>query len=180
MARGAPGASYTLRIDGLQSCLDRFQTLEGELRRQANGDLREVAVGVAREMVPVVSRIVASGGAPQSGKVADTVRAKKDRKPLVRVGAVNPKLSGFGRSRAGNARHKGSVAFGVEYGPGGGHRPRPSPYGKAGSRGGNAQGADFYPGANQPLGRREQMMLQAFTDAYTHELSVVMRRWGLI
>lgn len=112
-----------MALDGLDKVLRDLQSFQRDVKRLVNGELRRESKAIADSAVPLVKRLVASGPAPQSRKMADTVRARSDRTPLVIVGAVNPKLSGFNRG-AKAARQKGSLAWGVERGPRGGPQGR--------------------------------------------------------
>ena len=88
-------------------------------------------------------RYVASAPAPQAAAFVATLRAKSDRKIMIVLGATNPRLSGFRRTRpAARKRAKGSLAWGVELGPAGGPRTGP--------RGGHRHRSNVYGG----IGRR--------------------------
>lgn len=72
----------------------------------------------------IVPAIVAAGhatGNPLDGRMADTARAVNDRLPVVKVGKVNPKLSGFKRTK-NRTYARGQLGYGSEYGPLGGAR----------------------------------------------------------
>lgn len=128
-------SGYSVQVQGIDSCLRvltkagaQLHDLDQSQVRLANSTLRAEAKNLAdtfgRE---VVAPLVADHGGPQGPKMADTIRPKADRIPIVRIGAVNPKLSGFksrrgrskntGRAKSNSAGYKGSLAWGAEFGP---------------------------------------------------------------
>ena len=107
--------------------------LNGPAFRGINRELRSNALDIARELESDVSAAVRKSRAPQAEKMAPTVRAVRDRVPVVAIGRTVPKLSGFKRRRrardasgdlvgSDTKRNRGAVAHGVVYGPLGGHR----------------------------------------------------------
>ena len=116
-----------VEVDGL---VELVKVLKGPLFRDVNKELRSEAFTIARDLEAPIAQIVAGMPAPQAAKVAPTVRAHKDRVPVVGIGKVNPKLSKFHRRgprrdggvRADPRKRRGSVAHGVVYGPLGGRR----------------------------------------------------------
>lgn len=99
--------------------------LKGPMFRDINNQLRYEALDIAEDLVPVVQGIVRDSGAPQAAAFVPTVRAKRDRVPVVAVGAINPRLRKFTRRGAGPAasrQRRGSMAHGILFGPKGGHR----------------------------------------------------------
>lgn len=110
--------------------VELVKTLKGPMFRDVNKELRSEAYTIARDMEGPISSAIAGMPAPQAGKVSDTVRAVKDRVPVVAIGKTNPKLSKFARrgprrdggARANPRKRAGSVAHGVVYGPLGGRR----------------------------------------------------------
>lgn len=109
---------------------------EDGLRTTANREMRQGTVKIANEVViPALKQSAASSGVPIAPAMADTMRAKSDRVVTVRVGAVNPKLSGFkrgvgeGRAKKTGNQHlkwgsatsrnyRTTLAWGSEMGPG--------------------------------------------------------------
>ena len=118
-------SGYSVKVEGLDTCLRvltkagaQLHDLDTSQVRLANSQLRAEAKTLADTFgKDVIAPLVADHGGPQGPKLADTIRPKADRLPIVRIGAVNPKLSGFKSRRGGSARHKGSLAWGVEFGP---------------------------------------------------------------
>ena len=146
-------SGYSVRVVGLDSCLRvltkagaNLHDLDTSRVRLANSQLRSEARALAdsfgrQEVAPLIE----AHGGPQGPKMADTIRPKADRMPIVRIGAVNPKLSGY--KRGGPGRWKGSLAWGVEFGP---HpASRRNVYGRSRSGGGYAIG----PNLDMLLGR---------------------------
>lgn len=128
-------SAYGVQVVGLDSCLRvltkagaQLHDLDTSRVRLANSQLRREAKVLADDFgSTVVAPLLEAHGGPQGGAMAATIRGKADRMPIVRIGAVNPKLSGF-RSRRGRraperarsidpARWKGALAWGAEFGP---------------------------------------------------------------
>ena len=98
--------------------------LKGPAFKQVNNALRSEAYQIAQSLVPDVERAVRLSRAPQATAMAKTIRAKRDRVPLLSIGAVNPKFrSGFTRrgSTVTSRQRRGAIAHGVVYGTKGGH-----------------------------------------------------------
>lgn len=98
--------------------------LKGPAFRQVNNALRSEAYLIAQSLVPDVERAVRLSRAPQATAMVKTVRAKRDRVPVLSIGAVNPKFrSGFTRrgSTVSSKKRRGAIAHGVVYGTKGGH-----------------------------------------------------------
>lgn len=133
-ARGS--AAFAVRVDGIDDVLRRLTALQDQaLKQDANRFLRDNATAIAERMLPAVKAATAAGAAPQSAAVAQTARSKRDRRPTVTLGTVNPKISGMRRRGSGNRAARGSIAFGAVFGPAGGHRSDGA---------GRAKGANFY------------------------------------
>jgi hypothetical protein len=100
-----------------------------------NKALRNEAYLIAQGLVPMVQLIVRESGAAQAQAFVPTVKAKRDRLPLVAIGAVNPKFTNAAKRRGNTAKftrrgsgpeasrqRRGSMAHGILFGPKGGHR----------------------------------------------------------
>jgi hypothetical protein len=102
-----------------------------EFRDIANA-LRDRSKQISEQLVPAVQAALALSQAPQAPAFAGTVAARRDRVPVVVIGAKNPTFrnSKFsrrgmrrdGEPRADNKRRKGAMAHGIVYGPAGGRR----------------------------------------------------------
>jgi hypothetical protein len=157
--------------------VELVKDLKGPLWRDTNNQLRYEALEIAKTVEPAVRAVVASSRAPQAAAFVPTVKAKRDRVPLVAIGATNPKLKKFTRRGAGpeaSRRRRGSMAHGILFGPAGGHRQDGA---------GRAKGANFY-----RIGRDETFLaralrdngpvLDAATQAYLEAFQHVMERNG--
>ena len=67
--------------------------------REVNRELRAAAKPIAQSLLPEVAEAVRQSRAPQADRMAATLRVHSDRVPVVVIGKVNPKLSGFKRRR---------------------------------------------------------------------------------
>lgn len=122
--RNEGGAALVIGMEGVDESLAILTRAGADLHGletgrvyEANSFLRGEARGLADWLArTTIAPMVRRGPAPQSAKMADTIRTKADRMPVVRLGAVNPKLSGW-RRNAENRRYRGSLAWGVERGP---------------------------------------------------------------
>jgi hypothetical protein len=142
---------YGVKVEGLTDALSKLNRAEAHVLgldvselRLANSMLRAAAARLADEAArDTFAPMVSAHGGPQGPALSDTLRPKVDRIPLVRVGAVNPKLKGP-RTKAGfrhtfakqSRKHprtstgnpvRSSMAWGAEFGP---KQPgRKNPYG---------------------------------------------------
>lgn len=90
--------------------------MQRELRKQVRIMANDV-------IVPALKQKAQATGHPLDARMADTARAVNDRLPVVKVGYVNPKLSGFKRTATTRRKYaRGQLAYGSEYGPKGGAR----------------------------------------------------------
>lgn len=123
--RTTGGGAVTVEVDGVAESLAILTRAGANLRGldtgnvyMANADLRYRARMLADDLArTTVAPLLRSAPAPQGAKIADTLRAKSDRMPVVIIAARNPRLSGWRPGRAGNSRWRGSIAWGVERGP---------------------------------------------------------------
>jgi hypothetical protein len=98
-----PGLTVSVRIDGVRETLQAFRSLP----KAANDSLRKRSMELAQTLA---DRVAAAGRADsrQSALVAPTVRARRDRVPVIVAGG--PKRVGRNRKPA----HK--ILFGAEFG----------------------------------------------------------------
>lgn len=173
----AKTSNYAVTYEGLDVVLKDLNEAQRMFRMMGgmvspNGLIRDRATAIAQTLVPEVRDAVRASPAPQAAKVAATVRAKRDRIPVVKVGATQPKLSGFRGRKPNKARHKGSVAWGVERGPGGGHRSY------------RGAGANFYGVARKEgghgIGPRMDGIGRDAVAAYQKAIADVLRYAGVI
>ena len=97
--------------------------LKGPAFKDVNNALRSQSLEIAKRLEPEVSRAVTLSRAPQANAMSKTVRAKRDRVPVLSIGAVNPRFSKpFTRRGKGDSKkRRGALAHGVVYGTKGGH-----------------------------------------------------------
>jgi len=141
----------SIQIDGLTETLRAFSGLEADLRRTANGELRQAAGETAQGLVAAL-RSSAASGPPAARLVASTVRVKSDRLPAVSIG---------GPARVGRYGAPASaLLWGTEHG---GHN-------FAAAAGGNYW--------IQPAVERFQG--DPSIAAYKRAVVAIMARWGLL
>lgn len=105
--------------------------LKGPAFRQVNEALRGEAMRIATTLIPEVEKAISLSSAPQAPAMKGTVRARRDRVPVLSIGATNPKFRNrqgrkppFTRSGSGALAAKlrrGAIAHGIVYGTKGGH-----------------------------------------------------------
>lgn len=117
-------------IHGLEEVKQLLARIAREDLNIAKRDLRQGTKVIANEvLIPALKMSARASGVPIAPKMADTMRTRTDRFVYVRVGAVNPKLSGFKKGRGtqkmrrrGNATassqgYRTTLAWGSERGP---------------------------------------------------------------
>lgn len=152
------GDGRTVQIVGLSDVLRMFNGLDRDLRKQANGELRQAARKIADRLETKIR--TASGPAPQTAAVRATARARNDRIVKVAVPGVNVRFS----SESVGGKRKGAVAFGANYGPAGSVNYYKVP---------RNEGGYFVEPAV------DTTMLTA-SDEYQNALVSIMRKWGLL
>jgi hypothetical protein len=108
----ASRAGVDVEVDGLTETLKAFQGLEKDLRRTANGELRQAAGECAGQLAIQLRGAASSSGVPVAPRVARSIRVKSDRLPVVTVGGY----AKVGRTGAIAAK----LLWGSERGPAGG------------------------------------------------------------
>jgi hypothetical protein len=98
-----------IEVEGLKECLAAFNSLEGELRKNANGELRKASRAIAKDLIPMLG----GSGAPQEAAILAASGPKSDRYVVVAVPARKPKLSGLKKTPAPMAKR---LAFAIEGG----------------------------------------------------------------
>lgn len=117
-------------IHGLAEVRRLLARIAREDLNVANRELRQGTKRIANDvLIPALKQSARASGVPIAPKMADTLRTRTDRFIHVRVGAVNPKLSGFKKGqgtqkirRRGNASassqgYRTTLAWGSELGP---------------------------------------------------------------
>jgi hypothetical protein len=118
----------TVKTIGLQK-LDAFlrDQIAAEDLNPAKKELRQGTKVIGNDVViPALKAGAEASGVPQAPAMAATARVRSDRIVFVRIGGVNPKLSGFKRGigparRAAGGKtsqsHRTSLAWGSDKGP---------------------------------------------------------------
>ena len=109
----------SVRVSGVKEvqAFMRDQIAEQDLK-PATGELRAGTKAIANDLlIPELKAAAAASGVPIAAAMAATARARADRVVVVKIGAANPKLSGFRRGK--DAKYRTGMAWGSEHG--GGH-----------------------------------------------------------
>lgn len=105
----------SIEIEGIEECLRAFQGLERDVRRVANGELRQASKAIGRE---VVIPMLGGSGAPQEAKIIAAAAPKSDRYVVVAVPGRKPGLSGLKKTSAAQAKRLGfALEGGSDYPP---------------------------------------------------------------
>lgn len=109
-------ASVTVRgVKEVQAFL-RDQ-IAGKDLKPATGELRAGTKRIAADLViPELHRAAAASGVPIAAAMAATARPRADRVVVVKIGATNPRLSGFRRGK--DTKYRTGMAWGSEMGGG--------------------------------------------------------------
>lgn len=100
-----------ITIEGIDDCLRAFGSLEGELRKNANGELRRTSKAIAAGLVPLLG----GSPSPQERAFLDAAAPKSDRYVVLAVPSRKPKLAGLRRTPAAEAKR---LAWAIENGSG--------------------------------------------------------------
>jgi hypothetical protein len=108
-------SSTRFDVTGLDAVKHVLNTIAKEDLNEARKEIRTASKAIAeRHLIPRMKTQASSSGVPIASRMADTARARSDRIVFVKVGAVNPKLSGFKR---GQSNYRTGMAWGSERGP---------------------------------------------------------------
>jgi len=170
MGQGSSGAGFTIGVQGINESLSiltkagaNVHGLDTGAVFQSNGHLRAAARSLAEDIARTTVRpLVAAGPAAQSAEMAGTIRGMSDRRVVIKVGATNPSLSGFTPGKASNRKWRGSLAWGVERGPGPG---RPNVYGVARRESGHVIGPNMGLIEQRTIPRYRTLVLEALRAA---------------
>lgn len=144
----------SVEIEGLDECLRAFQGLQSDLRRVANGELRQAAKAIGRD---VVIPMLGGSGAPQESAILAAAGPKSDRYVVVAVPNRKPKLSGLKKTPAAQAKRLG---FALE--------------------GGSSYPPFHGPGAGSVVRSHIGAIEARAVPRYQQALGAILRRWGLI
>jgi hypothetical protein len=124
------GITHTVKIDGLRETLAAFKALP----KEANAELRVETLKLSKDLATAVKGAALAEGS-QWGLLARTVRARKDRVPVVQAGGVTR----LGRNR----KPAFKLLFGAEFGAKYLHQFKPR----------QADGYVFFPAADREVPR---------------------------
>jgi hypothetical protein len=79
-------AAYTVDASDLMRCFDALKEVDADLRKRANGEIRDAALTCADRLAIAVRVAGAASPTPAARLVAPTARPKRDRIPSVEVG----------------------------------------------------------------------------------------------
>lgn len=112
-----------------KNALNAMDPLKGEKGYSQTGtrmerELRKRSREMSNEVIlPAIREAASASGSLFNARIGDTARAVNDRLPIVKVGKVQPKLSGWKYvKQAERSTMRGTLAYGSEYGPKGGAR----------------------------------------------------------
>ena len=146
-------ASAPITIHGLDEVFKSLNGLSADLRKPANGELRQAARQIANDALPLLG----GSGAPQDAALKASLGAKSDR--LVTIAVVRkPKLSGLRKTPAATA--KGIVLWPVELGSG---APQ-----------------FHHPSAGAFVERRKPAVARMAIPRYQAAVTAILRKYGLL
>ena len=119
MARGKPGIQE-LNVDDtdMRVLFDALKTVDVELRKSTNAQLRIAAKECAEELARRLKFAAYASPAPQTRLVAESIKTKTDRTPVVSVGGTK-KVGRPYKSRKTKQKRAavaGALLWSVEYG----------------------------------------------------------------
>lgn len=146
-------AGTTLVIHGIDESLRALNGLSGDLRKQANSELRTAAKQIASDAIPLLG----GSGAPQEAALIASLGPRSDR--LVTVAVVRkPKLSGLKKTPAAVA--KGAIFWPVEIG---------------------SDAPQFRsPPTGALVARHRERLARMAIPRYTAALTAILRKWDLL
>jgi hypothetical protein len=102
-------AGTGITIEGVDVCLAAFRSLDAELRKGANGELRKASTQIAA----AIPGMLGGSGAPQEAKILAAAGPKSDRYVVVSVPARKPSMSGLRKTPAAASKR---IGFALERG----------------------------------------------------------------
>jgi hypothetical protein len=142
----------SIQIEGLTETLRAVSGLEADLRRTANGQLRQAAGEIAAQGVGLVRSSAAACGVPAAPLVASTARVKSDRLPSIQIGGPR-KVGRYGAPAA-------ALLWGTEHG---GHN----------FAAGASSGYWIKPAV-------DRLKAGPAVEAYKRAVAAILARWGLL
>jgi hypothetical protein len=152
MARVTSKRDAYVTVEGLADCLKAFNSLEKELRKNANGEIRAASKAIANSLVPMLG----GSNAPQESAILAAAGAKSDRYVVLAVPNKKPKLSGMKKTPAAMAKR---IGFAVE---------------------GGSDAPQFHgPAEGSMVARHRDRIARHAIPRYTAALIAIQRRYGL-
>jgi hypothetical protein len=146
-------AGTAIGVEGLDECLRALNGLTGELRKNANGELRKASRAIAADIVPLLG----GSGSPQEAAILAAAGPKSDRYVVVAIPARKPALSGLKRTPAAQAKR---LAWALETG--------------------SDWPAFRGPAAGSLVSTHRNTIARMAIPRYTAALTDIMRRYGLL
>jgi hypothetical protein len=103
----------TVEVKGLTEMVGKIQSLDRELRKDANTMMRQGAKDIAIRATAHRHTLLGGSGVPVEHAIVEGTRPKYDRYVALQVPGVKPKVSGLKRASAARAK---SLAVAVEWG----------------------------------------------------------------
>jgi hypothetical protein len=103
----------TVEVKGLSEMVDKLQSLDREMRRDANTMMRQGAKEIALHVTANRHQLLGGSGVPVEDAIVEGTRPKYDRYVALQVPGVKPKVSGLKKTNAARAK---SLAIAVEWG----------------------------------------------------------------
>lgn len=147
-----------IKIEGIEECLEAFKSLDRELRKNANGELRKASKEIAKGIIATKLPHYAEGsGSPQAAKIVKAAAPKSDRYVVIGVPQRKPRLSGMKNTPASQAK---AIGWAIE------------------------GGSDYPPFHNPAVGslvaRHRRELAEYAVPRYSTELTRIMQKYGLI
>lgn len=109
MARGRTTGGLSIEMEGIFETLKAVRSVESDLRPGVNNELRDAADAAAGELAVDLRAAASSSGVPVAPLVAQSIKVKRDRVPVVSIG---------GAMRVGSrGTPAGLLVWGSEQGP---------------------------------------------------------------
>ena len=89
-------AGTSIEIKGIEECIAAFKSLEIDMRRSANSELRQASKAIGQGIIPMLG----GSGSPQEAKILAAAGIKSDRYIVVGVPNRKPALSGLKKTPA--------------------------------------------------------------------------------
>lgn len=116
----AKSRGFELAVDDsdVRVLLKALNQVEGDLRKNSNAQLREAAKECANRLKVELYQAVPDSPAPQTRLVAQSIRVKSDRTPVVQIGGSKKVGRAYKSRKSGRSTRAsaGELLWGVEWG----------------------------------------------------------------